>query len=335
MPFSKHTIYMKLYEQFKTMINENKYQEHDKLPSKRKLAASLKISPLTVQAAYEQLMAEGYVYAVEKSGYYVSKKVEVIKQLAPNKKPFLEEVNKPFVYDYEFKTNIVDTKLFPSATWAKLTREVLAENHHETLNVTDPQGILKLREEITRYIEVYRGIHVDPNQIVIGSGGSQLMHIILDLLGRKQHYAIENPNYLKIYYIFKASEVKLSLIPLDQFGLIVDHLNFNNANIVHVTPSHQFPTGIVMPIQRRNELLNWANQKEDRYIIEDDYDSEFRYQGSPIPALQSLDSNDKVIYINTFTKDTCAIVSNSLYGSTKKTTFKVSNIVNISRLYSP
>lgn len=302
MPFTKNTIYMKLYEQFKTMINENKYLEHDKLPSKRKLAASLKISPLTVQAAYEQLVAEGYVYAIEKSGYYVSKKVDVIQQITPKKKISFEESEKPFIYEYEFKTNIIDTNLFPSATWAKLTREVLAENHHETLNVIDPQGILKLREEITRYIEVYRGIHVDPNQIVMGSGGSQLMHIILDLLGRKQHYAIENPNYLKIYHIFKASEVKLSLISLDQSGLIVDQLSSSQANIVHVTPSHQFPTGVVMPIQRRNELLNWANQKEDRYIIEDDYDSEFRYQGSPIPALQSLDSNDKVIYINTFTK---------------------------------
>jgi GntR family transcriptional regulator / MocR family aminotransferase len=302
MPYSKQTLYMKLYEQFKKMINDNKYKAHEKLPSKRKLADSLKISPLTVQAAYDQLIAEGYIYAIEKSGYYVSKKVDVMPLITQKRKPENQEISTEDTYTYEFKTNIIDTSFFPSSTWAKLTRDVLAENHHETLNVTDPKGILKLREEITRYIEVYRGIQVDPSQIIIGSGGSQLMSIVIDILGRKEPYAIENPNYPKIYHLLKGNDVKVSLIPLDASGLSIQSLEQSSACIVHVTPSHQFPTGIVMPIHRRNELLNWANQSDKRYIIEDDYDSEFRYQGKPIPALQSLDQNDKVIYINTFTK---------------------------------
>ncbi|MBU1141454.1 MAG: PLP-dependent aminotransferase family protein, partial [Firmicutes bacterium] len=126
--------------------------------------------------------------------------------------------------------------------------------------------------------------------------------IIIELLGRKKHYAIENPGYQKTYHLYQSNDVLLSLIPLDESGLSISHLAHTNAEVVHITPSHQFPMGIVMPIQRRNELLNWANSFPERYIIEDDYDSEFRFQGKPIPALQGLDTNDKVIYMNTFTK---------------------------------
>ncbi|PKK99086.1 MAG: GntR family transcriptional regulator [Tenericutes bacterium HGW-Tenericutes-2] len=299
----KKPIYVELYEQFKKMIVEGKYEENQKLPSKRKLSADLKISPLTVEAAYQQLIAEGYVYAIEKSGYFVSKRVEVIlgsKESTINLEK--KEVEEKPKYLYEFNTNVVDTSLFPNATWAKLSREVLSENHHEMLNITNPEGMVELRREIARYLDLYRGMQVDPVQIIIGSGSSSLIGLLVEIIGRKSHYAMENPGYSKIYHLFRGNDVHLSLIDLDEMGIDINHLISSNANIVHITPSHQFPTGIVMPIQRRNELLNWANEKDNRFIIEDDYDSEFRFQGKPIPALQGLDYNEKVIYMNTFTK---------------------------------
>jgi GntR family transcriptional regulator / MocR family aminotransferase len=299
----KKPLYVSLYEQMKALIVEGKYDEHQKLPSKRKLGQSLKVSPLTVDAAYQQLIAEGYVYSIEKSGFFVSKRVELV--VGTGKRSQIEQKIEEYPKEkflYEFKTNVVDTSLFPNATWAKLSREVLSENHHEMLNITHVQGMEPLRREISKYLELYRGIKVDVDQIVIGSGSSSLIGIIIEILGRSKHYAMEDPGYSKVYHLFKGNDVELSLIPLDESGISIDHLNLIHPDIVHITPSHQFPSGIVMPIQRRNELLNWANLSQERYIIEDDYDSEFRFQGKPIPALQGLDQNDKVIYMNTFTK---------------------------------
>lgn len=295
-------IYVSLYRHIRKMIEENKYVEGQKLPSKRKLAEQLKISPLTVEASYQQLIAEGYVYAIEKKGYYISQKIELVetfkkKNSYQQKGPEVEKV-----YRYQFKTNVVDTSLFPNHTWAKLSREVLSENHHEMLNVTHPQGVLMLRKEIAKYLELYRGMTVDENQIIIGSGSSSLISLLIELIGREKHYAIENPGYSKNYDLYKGNDVKLSLIPLDESGLRIDELMNSHAEIVHITPSHQFPMGIVMPVQRRIELLNWSNRSVGRYIIEDDYDSEFRFQGKPIPALQGFHENDHVIYMNTFTK---------------------------------
>jgi len=299
---SRKILYVDLYEQFKQMIKEGKYVENQKLPSKRKLASSLKVSPLTVEKAYLQLILEGYLYTIEKKGYFVSKRVEVIIGKPNELKNSLNNMQKSKEYLYEFRTNVVDTSLFPNSIWAKLSREVLSENHHEMLNIIDPQGMFELRNEISRFLRIYRGMNVDPSQIVIGSGSSTLISLIVQILGRKKKYAIENPGYPKIYNLFKVNDVDLQLIELDEYGLNIEKLKEKDVDIVHITPSHQFPTGNVMPIQRRNELLNWAFQKASRYIIEDDYDSEFRFQGKPIPALEGLDFHDKVIYMNTFTK---------------------------------
>jgi GntR family transcriptional regulator/MocR family aminotransferase len=296
-------LYVSLYKHLKKMIVDLQFIENEKLPSKRKLAQELKISPLTVESAYQQLIAEGYVYSIEKSGYYVAKQIELLqsdKREKKESKRYNRENEKH--YQYEFRTNVVDTSLFPNDTWAKLSREVLSEKHHEMLNVTHPQGMRPLRKEIARFLELYRGVVVNEEQIVIGSGTASLLSMIIELLGRDKHYAIENPGYSKLYRLFKGSDVRLALIDVDEQGLNVNELSRSKAEIVHITPSHQFPTGAVMPIQRRTELLNWANGSIKRYIIEDDYDNEFRFQGKPIPALQGFDENDKVIYLNTFTK---------------------------------
>ena len=295
-------LYVRIYIQIKQMIQEKKFKEHQKLPSKRKLAQTLKVSPLTVEQAYQQLIAEGYVYAIEKSGYFVNVQVEMLLQPKKINTPQQQAPITKEAFQYSFETHTIDTSLFPRSIWAKLTRQVLVDYDYEILNESHPQGLYLLRNEIARYLEIYRGMKVDVDQIVLGSGSTSLIGILVELLGRHNHYAIENPGYQKIYQLFKANDVKLSLIALDEMGLSIDSLIKSQASIVHITPSHQYPTGIVMPIQRRIELLNWAQKREDRFIIEDDYDSEFRYQGKPIPALQGLDQHDSIIYMNTFTK---------------------------------
>jgi GntR family transcriptional regulator/MocR family aminotransferase len=170
------------------------------------------------------------------------------------------------------------------------------------LNDVDPMGLYDLRVEIAKHIDIYRGIEIDPKQILIGSSSNQLLSIVIELLGRSQRYAIEDPAYPKIYHVLNTLDITVDMIDVDHNGLIVSELKKTNVNVVHVVPSHQYPLGVTMSIQRKKELLNWAYEKKGRYIIEDDYDSEFKYQGKPIEALKGLDALDKVIYMNTFSK---------------------------------
>lgn len=293
-------IYVQLYQFIRMQIEDGLIKANEKLPSKRKLSSHLKISQITVDSAYQQLVVEGYIRSVAKSGFYVEEYGK--HDLITNTK-YKERVNsKPEeVYDIDFKTNVVDTNLFPNKTWAKLAREVLSENNYEMVNITNPQGLYELREEIAKYLYNYRGINVHINQIILGAGSDFLIGLLIQLIGRSNIYAIENPGYSKVYQIFKNNDVTTIPIGLDEYGLKVSDLHNTKSNLVHVTPSHQFPTGVIMPIRRRLELLNWANEEQNRYILEDDYDSEFRFYGQPIPALQGLDNN-KVIYLNTFTK---------------------------------
>ncbi|PKK96515.1 MAG: GntR family transcriptional regulator, partial [Tenericutes bacterium HGW-Tenericutes-3] len=237
----KEALYVSLYKHIKKMITEDKYKEGEKLPSKRKLAEVLQISPLTVEACYQQLIAEGYVYSIEKKGYYIDHKVELVKPLSQKRESKEIEKKIEHKYQYEFRTNVVDTSLFPNTVWAKLSREVLSENHHEMLNVTHPQGVLMLRKEIAKYLELYRGMKVNESQIIIGSGSSSLISLLIELLGRDKHYAIENPCYTKNYQLYKGNNVDLSLIALDESGIMINELEKSKAQIIHITPSHQFP----------------------------------------------------------------------------------------------
>ena len=297
---SKNPIYVQLYQFIRSQIEKGVIKANDKLPSKRKLSTHLKISQITVDTAYQQLVVEGYIKSVPKSGFYVEEYGN--HNFKNNNKYEAPMINKAGeVYKIDFKTNVVDTKLFPNTTWAKLAREVLSDNNYEMVNITNPQGLYVLREEIAKYLQAYRGIDVHPNQIILGAGSDFLIGLIIQLIGRSSVYAIENPGYSKVYQIFKNNDVTTIPIGLDEFGIKVSDLQQTKANLVQVTPSHQFPTGVIMPIKRRLELLNWANQDPNHYILEDDYDSEFRFYGQPIPALQGLDNN-KVIYLNTFTK---------------------------------
>ena len=299
---SKKPLYEQLYRHIKSEIEAGSLKNKEKMPSKRMLAAHLKISPVTVETAYAQLLAEGYLRSVPKSGYYVEN-VPFPKIIVPDYMK-TEIIDTPPVnqYVYDFRTNTVDPNLFPYSVWSKLSRVVLSDNPHDLLNTLHPQGLKALREEIAVYLYRFRGITAQSEQIVISSGSEMIYHHVIQLLGRLITYATENPGYSKIKQLLAVNDCPFINVTLDSFGLSVAKLEKTDASIVHVTPSHQFPTGIVMPIKRRLELLSWANAIQGRYIIEDDYDSEFSYETQPIPALQSLDHYEKVIYINTFSK---------------------------------
>lgn len=297
----KPYIYLAIYNHLKSLILSDLFKKDDRLPSKRKLADHFKVSSLTVDKAYQELIDEGYVYSIEKKGYYVAKKITLFISKVEGKIIKIEsKLKKKFTYD--FSTSDVDTTFFPNKIWAKLGREVLTEHKETMLNEIDPIGLYDLRVEIAKHLDLYRGMHINENQIIVGSSSSQLLHLLIELLGRDQNYGIEDPAYPKIYHMFKTLNIKTNYIELDDFGLDVSKLSHTQTNIIHVVPSHQYPYGTLMPIQRRIELLNWVYKKEDRYIIEDDYDSEFKYQGRPISALQGLDKGEKVIYMNTFSK---------------------------------
>lgn len=300
-PDSKTPLYQQLYLYIKSEIENGGIRGGEKLPSKRELASHLKISVVTVETAYSQLAAEGYISSKRGSGFFAESIFE--KTGSPDiPEAFEKSSAKPAEYKYNFYTNRVDTAYFPFSTWAKLSREVLSEQSEELLNACPPQGIPELRIQIAGYLKNYRGMDVSPEQIFIGAGSEYLDGLIVQLLGRDNAYGVENPGYKKIYKIFSANASRVFPVPMDEKGACAETIANFGINVIHVTPSHHFPLGIVMPASRRQELLNWAYTGGDRYIIEDDYDSEFRYSGKPIPALQSMDKNGRIIYINTFTR---------------------------------
>jgi GntR family transcriptional regulator/MocR family aminotransferase len=296
---SKTPLYEQLYTHIKDSIEKNELKENEKLPSKRKLASHLKVSVITVETAYNQLLAEGYIKSKPKSGFYVLPYVS----LKPIKKKSnsIYKINKDKpIYQIDFRTNQVDVENFPYQIISKIEREVLLDEYRNQINNNDFLGYYKLRERISEFLFAYRGIDTDPESIVIGSGSEYLVSLLILLLGRDKVYGVEEPGYLKNYRLYLDYGANAKTIGLDDQG--INMFDIGNADVLHVTPSHQFPKGIVTTIRRRNELLNWAYENEERYIIEDDYDSEFRFSGNPIPAMKGLDQLDRVIYINSFSK---------------------------------
>lgn len=298
---AKAPLYEQLYRAIRQDIMDGSLAGGERLPSKRRLAEHLEISPITVETAYGQLLAEGYVVSRPRSGYYV----QAMEQY-PAVRPEVEDIPAaPPAEDpvrYDFKTNTVDTACFPFATWARLLRGELTNRASQLLAAAPPQGAPELRQEICRYLAEFRGIRTSPEQVVVGAGSEYLLSLIVQLLGRERVYSIEDPGYPKLERIFRANGAAVAPLALDAQGLRVDLLRRSGAGAVYLTPSHHFPLGVVMPAARRRAVLQWAIEGRDRYIIEDDYDSEFRYTSRPIPAMKELDHADRVIYLNTFAR---------------------------------
>lgn len=295
-------LYEHLYKCIKNDIVNGMLSTDTKLPSKRSFAKNLGVSPITVENAYAQLLSEGYIYSVAKKGYYVADfSPEFTTLPAPAEKPAaLQEIRPQYFAD--FSSNQTRPDHFPFSVWAKLMRETLQERNAELMTKSPCGGIYELREAIAGHLRQFRDIHVQPEQIFIGAGTEYLYGLLVQLLGFDKVYAIENPGYEKIAQIYDSHQVDYRFVDMDSQGIRIDRLEESGADVVHISPSHHFPTGIITPVSRRYELLGWAAKSESRYIIEDDYDSEFRLTGRPIPALQSIDIMEKVIYINTFSK---------------------------------
>ena len=295
-------LYEHLYKCIKNDIVNGTLSADTKLPSKRSFAKNLGVSPITVENAYAQLLSEGYIYSVAKKGYYVADfSPEFTTLPAPAEKPAALQETRP-QYFADFSSNQTRPDHFPFSVWAKLMRETLQERNAELMTKSPCGGIYELREAIAGHLRQFRDMHVRPEQIFIGAGTEYLYGLLVQLLGFDKVYAIENPGYEKIDQIYESYQVSRRFIDMDAQGIRIDRLEESGADVVHISPSHHFPTGIITPVSRRYELLGWAARSDSRYIVEDDYDSEFRLTGKPIPALQSIDLLEKVIYINTFSK---------------------------------
>ena len=287
-------LYESLYRCIRADILSGNLVPGQKLPSKRALASNLKVSKITVEGAYDQLLAEGYLRSVEKVGYFVEATDHPVTARRPIEAP-APVPGKPLL-----DLTGGGTVRFPFSVWSRLQRQVMLDQGERLLLPLPNRGIYELRRAISDHLADFRGLHVDPDHILIGAGTDFLYNLLIQLLGRSKTYAVEEPGYSKIRQIYAAGGVTCVSVPMDGLGVLPEALEA--AQILHISPSHHFPTGLVTPVNRRQELLDWAGQAPDRYIIEDDYDSEFRFAAHPMPAMASMDRQGRVIYMNTFSK---------------------------------
>ena len=293
-------LYEQIYAYIKNEILSGMIQSGERLPSTRALCRHLEVSRTTVEQAYEQLLSEGYIESRPYRGYFVSE-IDGLYRLGPAEKPEPrkeEAVRKN--YRYDFTPNGVDLNSFPYNTWRKLSKESLVDDRAELFRLGDPQGEYGLRNAICSYLHQARGVNCRPEQIIVGAGNDYILMLLSTVIGNRHRIAFENPTYRQAYRLFENLSFDVCTVDMDRRGMDVEKLRESGADIAFVMPSHQYPLGVVMPVKRRMEMLRWADEAEGRYIIEDDYDSEFRYKGKPIPALQGYDSSGKVIYTGTF-----------------------------------
>ncbi len=299
----KQPLYRQLYQFIVDEIKSGHLKDGDTLPSKRALREHLKISQSTVEAAYDMLLAEGYIRSVPRSGYYICPYERVAPLPADDDSTVIKEYETPPADHprYHLESSAVDTDHFPFSVWAKITKEIMYREPG-LLSAGHGQGDYALRTALARYLHIFRGVNCFPEQIVIGAGTEYLFDILVQILGSRAGYALENPCYKKTYYVLRNNHCRISPIPVTPTGMDLRSLQDSGCNIAYITPSHQFPTGVTMPVSHRTKLLQWAAKQRGRYIIEDDYDSEFGFNGRPIPSLQGLDHNGTVIYIGTFSR---------------------------------
>ena len=284
-------LYEALYRCIRSDILSGKLAPGQKLPSKRALAQNLEVSKITVEGAYDQLLAEGYIRSQEKVGYFVEA-VAKARRPAPQDPAPREQPR----WALDFTANSCPD--FPFTVWSSLQRQVMLDLRRDLLRQLPNRGLWELRSAIAHHLAAFRGMEVDPENILIGAGTDFLYNLLIQLLGREKVYAVEEPGYGKIRKVYAAAGVRCVSAPMDALGVRPDSLE--DADVLHCSPSHHFPTGLVTPVSRRLALLEWA--RDGKWIIEDDYDSEFRFDAHPKPAMQSLDHQGRVIYMNTFSK---------------------------------
>lgn len=302
---SDKCLYEQIYEHISKEIKVGKLLAGEKLPSTRSLAEYLQVARSTVDYAYDQLLSEGYIEAKPYRGFFVCSVDELLQEHStigaglPTNECIVHEKD-TFLYD--FSPNGIDMSPFPFGVWKRITKNILNDSNSELFSQGEAQGDIDLRTTISRYLHSSRGVNCTSEQIIVGAGNDYLLMLLEKILGRHVRIAMENPTYKRAYRIFQSFAYHIETVDMDDNGMMVSQLEKANVTAAYVMPSHQYPTGTVMPIGRRAELLKWAKKSPERYLIEDDYDSEFRYRGKPIPALQGSDDSGKVIYIGTFSK---------------------------------
>ena len=303
---SDKCLYQQIYEHIRQEIREGKLLAGERLPSTRSLAEYLQVARSTVDYAYDQLLSEGYIEAKPYKGYFVCR-LEGIFTMEQQEMTEPEVVRPDSQEDgtqvqVDFSPYGIDMTGFPFGVWKRITKNILNDSNSELFAQGEPQGDYDLRMTISRYLHSSRGVNCRPEQIIVGAGNDYLLLLLEKILGRHVGIAMENPTYKRAYRIFQSFAYRIYTVDMDDKGKRADRLSGLPVRAAYVMPSHQYPTGAVMTIGRRAELLRWAEKEPDRYLIEDDYDSEFRYRGKPIPSLQSSDKRGKVIYIGTFSK---------------------------------
>lgn len=301
---SKMALYEQIYEYIRKDIADGKISPGEKLPSTRFMAKNLEISRSTVELAYDQLTAEGYIESRPCAGYYacdISMLYQWKKEAAHKNNALLLEKQKK-KYDISFSPYEIDQEHFPYAIWYRMNKNVVPQENPKLLLSGHAKGELNLRMAISHYLYQARGVVCSEKQIVLGAGNEYLLLLLAQIMGPDKKVTMENYTYLQAYYTFSNMGYQVSPAQVDADGVCMEAVEAYNPDMVYVMPSHQFPLGNVMPLKRRLELLKWASEGTKRYIIEDDHDSEFRYKGKPIPALWGNDSGEHVIYIGTFSK---------------------------------
>ena len=303
-------LYEQIYEYIRNEIRKGKLLCGERLPSTRSLADFLTISRTTVEMAYDQLLSEGYIESKPHRGYYVCETGDLFEmnyprvtnremgnQEAVTETGFWEKENP----EIDFSPRTIDMSRFPYATWKKINRGILVDAKSSMFSSGAPQGDRTFRETIARYLQLARGVNCNADQIIIGAGNDYLLMLLEQIIGYRK-IAMEQVTYTRAADIFRHFGYAIRVIGMDENGMLASELDETDADLAYVMPSHQYPAGTVMSIARRMELLQWAAKGENRYLIEDDYDSEFRYRGKPVPSLQASDHLGKVIYIGTFSK---------------------------------
>lgn len=299
---SSTPLYEQIYDYIKNDIQNGGLPFKERLPSTRNLAKHLQVSRSTIDLAYEQLLSEGFIQSVPYKGYFVNDLDGLYHFISSVKAPESEQPERMEHYQYDFSPSGVDLNSFPHHAWRKISNAILMEDNKEFFQLGEAKGEPELRRTIGVYLHQARGVNCSQDQIIVGAGNDYLLMLLCCILGKEHVIAMENPTYKKAYDVLKICSNEMRVINMDKDGMDAEELARSDADIAYVMPSHQYPLGTVMPIRRRMELLKWASAYDGRYIIEDDYDSEFRYKGKPIPALQGYDRHDKVIYIGTFSK---------------------------------
>lgn len=311
----KQPLYEQIYEALREAILQGRILQGEKLPSTRFEADYLQVSRSTVELAYDQLVSEGYIHAEPYRGYFACDVRELydltdIHTTDTQSQSILTEIRSEIaaekdqkeIYRIDFSLNALALESFPYNGLSKIMKNLLLDEGEQIMSSGSAFGEANLKETICDYLFHARNVRCVPEQIVIGAGNEYLQLLLAQMLGKEHCVAMESPTYLRAYKTFRNIGFPVQEVALDESGMRVDLLRETDASIAYVMPSHQFPLGIVMPMKRRLELLNWAMEEPERYIIEDDYDSEFRYKGKPIPALQGIDRFGRVIYLGTFSK---------------------------------